>query len=70
LGKSRRITESSQYKNNQVEQDHRFVKRRTRPMLGFKAFRSAKITLAGIKVMHMIRKGQLKVAGRSIMVLS
>lgn len=50
----------SKYKNNRVEQDHRFIKRRTRPMLGFKAFRSAKITLAGIEVMHMIRKGQMK----------
>ncbi len=46
------------YLNNIVEQDHRFIKRRTRPMLGFKSFASASATLAGIEVSHMIRKGQ------------
>ena len=45
------------YLNNIVEQDHRAVKRVTRPMLGFKSFWSATKTLAGIEVMHMIRKG-------------
>ena len=43
------------YLNNIVEQDHRAVKRMTRPMLGFKSFWSAAITLAGIELMHMIR---------------
>jgi putative transposase len=38
----------SKYLNNIVEQDHRFIKRITRPMLGFKAFHSAAATLAGI----------------------
>jgi len=47
------------YLNNIVEQDHRAVKRRTRPMLGFKEFRSARIILGGIELMHMIRKGQM-----------
>ena len=47
------------YLNNIVEQDHRAVKRITRPMLGFKTFQSAKSVIAGIEVMHMIRKGQL-----------
>ncbi len=47
------------YLNNIVEQDHRCIKRRTRPMLGFKAFASAAVTLDGIEVAHMIRKGQL-----------
>ncbi len=47
------------YLNNIVEQDHRFIKRRTRPMLGFKAFDSAAAALDGIEVAHMIRKGQL-----------
>jgi putative transposase len=42
-----------------VEQDHRAIKRVTRPMLGFKAFWAAQRTLAGIEVMHMIKKGQL-----------
>jgi transposase-like protein len=50
------------YLNNGVEQDHRAIKRRTRPMLGFKSFRCARILLAGIEVMHMIAKGQMKCA--------
>jgi putative transposase len=49
----------SKYLNNLVEQDHRAVKRITRPMLGFKTFRCARILIAGIEVMHMIRKDQL-----------
>ena len=47
------------YLNNIVEQDHRFVKRVTKLMLGFKSFRTASAVLAGIELMHMIRKGQL-----------
>ncbi|WP_434667243.1 IS6 family transposase [Paraburkholderia sp. A3BS-1L] len=50
------------YLNNVVEQDHRAIKRRARPMLGFKSFRCARILLAGIEVMHMIAKGQMKCA--------
>ncbi|MEO9228451.1 MAG: IS6 family transposase [Devosia sp.] len=49
----------SKYLNNVVEQDHRAVKRITRPMLGFKSFRCARIFIAGIEVMHMIRKDRL-----------
>ncbi len=49
----------SKYLNNIVEQDHRAVKRITRPMLGFKNFRCARILIAGIEIMHMLRKGQL-----------
>jgi putative transposase len=52
------------YLNNVVEQDHRAIKRQVRPMMGFKSFWSAAVTLAGIELMHMIRKGQLKAAGR------
>ena len=52
----------SKYLNNLVEQDHRAIKRRTRPMLGFKNFRSARILLGGIELMHMIAKGQMKCA--------
>jgi transposase-like protein len=47
--------------NNIVEQDHRGVKRITRPMLGFKAFDAAQSTLVGIELMHMIKKRQLVV---------
>ena len=46
------------YLNNILEQDHRFIKRITGRMLGFKAFHSASATLDGIEVAHMIRKGQ------------
>jgi transposase-like protein len=49
------------YLNNVVEQDHRGVKRITRPMLGFKAFDAAQSTLVDIELMHMLRKGQLNV---------
>ncbi|BDV36455.1 IS6 family transposase (plasmid) [Methylocystis iwaonis] len=51
------------YLNNIVEQDHPAVKRVTRPMLGFKSFRSAAATLSGIELMHMIRKGQSRARG-------
>ena len=47
------------YLNNIVEQDHRFIKKITRPMKGFKAFHSAAAALQGIEVAHMIRKKQL-----------
>jgi putative transposase len=45
--------------NNLIEQDHRFIKKITNPMMGFKAFYSAQATLDGIETAHMIRKGQL-----------
>ena len=48
------------YLNNRIEQDHRFIKRRTRPGLGFFSFETARCTLAGYETMHMIRKGQVK----------
>jgi putative transposase len=49
----------SKYLNNIVEQDHRAIKRVTRPMLGFKTFRCARLIIAGIETMHMIRKNQM-----------
>src|SRR6266404_2778064 len=49
------------YLNNIVEQDHRGVKRVTRPMLGFKAFEAAQDTLIGIELMHMIKKKQMMI---------
>jgi putative transposase len=49
------------YLNNIVEQDHRAVKRVTRPMLGFKSFEAAQATLVGIELMHMLKKRQLVV---------
>lgn len=49
----------SKYLNNLVEQDHRAIKRRTRPMLGFKDFHCAAKLIAGIETIHMVKKGQL-----------
>ncbi len=46
--------------NNLVEQDHRRIKRRVRPMLGFKRFVTARRTLAGIEAMAMLSKGQVR----------
>ena len=49
-----------QYLNNNVEQDHRAIKRRCRPMLGFKFYRTAAVTLSGIELAHRVRKRQFK----------
>lgn len=54
------------YLNNIIEQDHRFIKKITRHMLGFKAVQSASATLEGIEVAHMIRKGQIGSKGQSV----
>lgn len=54
------------YLNNIVEQDHRAIKRMTKPKLGFKSFHAAASVLAGIELMHMIRKGQFAVRGAGI----
>jgi putative transposase len=55
------------YLNNIVEQDHRAVKRITRPMLGLKSFDAAQCTLAGVELMHMIKKRQMVVeAGKGL----
>src|SRR5438094_3061511 len=58
------IIRQVKYLNNIVEQDHRGVKRITRPMLGFKSFTAAQATLVGIELMHMIKKRQLVVEER------
>ena len=58
---NKRITiRQCKYLNNIIEQDHRRIKRLTRPMLGFKNFHAAQRTLAGIEVIAMIKKGQMK----------
>jgi transposase-like protein len=55
------------YLNNIVEQDHRRIKRLTRPGLGFGGFWTARRTIAGIEVMAMIRKGQIRsISGNDI----
>jgi transposase-like protein len=48
----------SRYLNNRIEQDHRAIKRRIRPMLGFKSMNSARAILGGIEMVHMMRKQQ------------
>jgi len=48
----------SKYLNNMIEQDHRGVKLRIGPMLGFKRFRTAAIVIAGIELLRRIRKEQ------------
>ncbi len=53
------------YLNNIHEQDHRFIKRFTAPVMGFKAFHSAAATIAGIEAVHMIRKDQIAANGAS-----
>jgi putative transposase len=45
------------YLNNIVEQDHRGVKRVTRPMLGFNSFEAAPSTLVGIELLPRLRNG-------------
>jgi len=52
------------YLNNIVEQDHRAVKGRIRPMLGFKELNCARVILSGIELMHVIKKGQMQYAGK------
>ena len=47
------------YLNNLIEQDHRFIKKRVKTMLGFKDVNAAKRTIAGIEAVHMIRKRQI-----------
>ncbi len=47
------------YLNNIVEQDHRFIKRLTKPRIGFFSFETAWRTLQGFEVLNMIRKGQV-----------
>lgn len=49
------------YLNNIVEQDHRAIKRRCASMLGFKSFKTAEITLAGVELAQRIRKRQFSV---------
>ena len=44
--------------NNMIEQDHRGVKSRINPMLGFKVFDRAAVTIAGVELLHRVRKGQ------------
>jgi transposase-like protein len=58
----------SKYLNNMIEQDHRRIKQRIRPMLGFQRFESAAVTISGIGLVRKIQKQQFKtgtLGGRS-----
>jgi putative transposase len=57
---------TSKYLNNLIEQDHRRVKQRVYPMLGFKRFRNATVTISGIELAHKIRKGQFDTSKLSL----
>ena len=48
------------YLNNLIEQDHRFIKRLTKPGMGFFSFETAWRTLQGYEMMNMLRKGQVQ----------
>lgn len=48
------------YLNNLIEQDHRLIKRLTKPGMGFFSFETAWRTLQGYEIMNMIRKGQVQ----------
>jgi transposase, IS6 family len=54
----------SKYLNNIVEQDHRFIKCRVNPGLGFFSFKAARRTIGGFETMNMIRKGQVEGFGK------
>ena len=55
------IVRTSKYLNNRIEQDHRRIKQRLRPMLGLKSFHTAKTVIGGIELVEKIKKGQYKV---------
>ncbi len=52
------LVRTNKYLNNLIEQDHRKVKQRCYPMLGFKKFANAQVTLNGIELANKIKKGQ------------
>lgn len=56
-----RIRQSA-YLNNRVEQDHRRIKQRVRPMLGFQMVNTARVILGGVELIQMMRKQQARYA--------
>ncbi len=60
LPKSQKIEiHQIKYLNNIIEQNHRFIKKRTKPILGFKSFNSARITIVGIENIRIIQRMQI-----------
>ncbi len=62
MSKKRRIRK----KKSVGGQDHRFIKKRVRSMLGLKSFRTATYILSGIESMHMIKKEQVNLRDQSV----
>ncbi len=56
-----RIRQSA-YLNNRIQQDHRSIKKRIQPMLGFQSMVTARVILSGIEMIHMMRKQHAKYA--------
>ncbi|EJQ91758.1 IS6 family transposase [Bacillus mycoides] len=54
------------YLNNIVEQDHRFIKKRIRSMLGFKSYKTSASILSGVEAMHMVKKEQIDLQDQSV----
>ena len=54
------------YLNNIIEQDHRFIKKRIRNMLGLKSLQTARKMIAGIEAIHMVKKGQTLQGEKSV----
>ncbi|WP_240441781.1 MULTISPECIES: IS6 family transposase [Bacillus cereus group] len=54
------------YLNNIIEQDHRFIKKRIRNMLGLKSYKTARKMIDGIEAMYMIKKGQTSQGAKSV----
>ena len=54
------------YLNNIIEQDHRFIKKRVRSMLGLNSFPTAKKILSSMEAMHMLRKKQVFLREKSV----
>jgi IS6 family transposase len=59
------IIRQTKYLNNVVEQDHRFIKKITNAMMGFKSFRTAEQTISGIEAFHMLRKEQVEIFSKT-----
>jgi transposase-like protein len=55
------LVRTSKYLNNMIEQDHRGIKQRLRPMLGLKSYRTAVVVIGGIELAGKIKKGQFKI---------
>ena len=52
------LVRTNKYLNNIIEQDHRMAPQRCYPMLGFKTFGNAQVTLSGIELANKIKKWQ------------